>query len=89
VSGKSERQQARQIVAEYQEASLRQLVAHVGVAIDRFRGGELDAFEVDHDHGYGGNDAESHPDPSATPSSDSSGHRWCRASDVASTSHAT
>jgi hypothetical protein len=35
-------------VAEYHEASLRELVAHVGVAIDRFRGGELDPFEVDH-----------------------------------------
>jgi hypothetical protein len=48
VSARSERQQARHAVAAYHEAALAELVAHVAGAIDRFRDGELDAFEVDH-----------------------------------------
>ena len=35
-------------MAGYHEAKLSELVAHVAEAIDRFRGGELDAFDVDH-----------------------------------------
>jgi len=34
-------------VAAYHEAQLAVLVQRVGTAIDRFRGGELDAFDVD------------------------------------------
>lgn len=45
--GKSERQDAREVVAAYHEAALGELVAHVAAAIDGFRGGDLDAFEVD------------------------------------------
>lgn len=37
----------REDVAAYHEAQLAGLVARVGEAIDRFRGGELDAFDVD------------------------------------------
>lgn len=48
MSGKSERQAARETVATYHEARLSELVAQVGGAIDRFRGGDMDAFEVDH-----------------------------------------
>lgn len=42
-----ERRQAREAVAGYHEAKLGELVAHVAEAIDRFRGGELDAFGGD------------------------------------------
>ena len=35
------------MVAAYHEAALGELVAHVAAAIDDFRSGELDAFEVD------------------------------------------
>ena len=48
VPDKSQRQAARAVVADYQHAQLRKLVAHVGEAVDRYRAGELDAFEVDH-----------------------------------------
>ncbi len=34
-------------MAAYHETQLAALEEHVGSAIDRFRGGELDAFEVD------------------------------------------
>ena len=44
---KSERQKAREVVAAYHEAALGELVAHVAAAIDDFRNGALDAFEVD------------------------------------------
>jgi hypothetical protein len=47
MSNKSERRAAREAVAEYHEARLAELVEHVGDAVDRFRAGELDAFEVD------------------------------------------
>jgi len=47
VSGKSERRAARAVVSEYHDAQLRDLVDRVGGAIDRYRTGELDAFEVD------------------------------------------
>ena len=45
--GNSERQEARELVAVYHEAALGELVAHAAAAIDDFRGGDLDAFEVD------------------------------------------
>jgi hypothetical protein len=35
------------VVAEYHQAELGDLVARVGEAVDRYRAGELDAFEVD------------------------------------------
>jgi hypothetical protein len=47
MSSKSERRAAREIVAEYHEACLAELVERVGGGIDGFRAGELDAFEVD------------------------------------------
>ena len=47
VSDKSERRAARSVVAGYHEAELAELVAHVGEAVDRYRAGELDAFDVD------------------------------------------
>jgi hypothetical protein len=47
VSSKSERQAARALVADYHDAQLGALVDHVGEAVDRYRAGELDAFEVD------------------------------------------
>lgn len=48
MSAKSDRQAAREAVAAYHEGQLAALVERVGVAIDRFRGGQLDAFDVDH-----------------------------------------
>lgn len=47
MSGKSERRVARSVVAEYHQAQLGMLVAHVGDAIDRYRAGDLEPFEVD------------------------------------------
>ena len=47
VSSKSERRAARSVVAEYYQAELDGLVARVGEGIDRYRAGDLDAFEVD------------------------------------------
>ena len=48
MSAQSDRQAARATVAAYHEAELAVLVQHVGTAIDRFRDGESDAFDVDH-----------------------------------------
>ena len=47
MSDRSDRQAARAAVAAYHEAQLAVLVQRVGAAIDGFRGGELDAFDVD------------------------------------------
>lgn len=47
MSSKSERRAARAVVADYHGAQLGALVARVGEAVDRYRAGELDAFEVD------------------------------------------
>jgi len=44
---KSERHEARELVAAYHEAALGELVTHVAAAVDDFRSGDLDAFEVD------------------------------------------
>ena len=43
-----ERQQAREAVAAYHQAKLVELLTHVADAVDRYRDGELDSFEVDH-----------------------------------------
>jgi hypothetical protein len=48
VSARSARHQAREAVVVYHGAALAELVTHVAEAIDGFRQGELDAFEVDH-----------------------------------------
>lgn len=48
VSGKSERRAARLVVADYHQAQLGQLVVRVGEAVDRYRAGDVDAFDVDH-----------------------------------------
>lgn len=47
MSSKSERRAAVEVVAEYHEARLAELVQRVGDGVDRFRTGELDAFEAD------------------------------------------
>jgi hypothetical protein len=47
MSSKSERRAAREAVGAYHEARLAELVQHVGDAVERFRAGELDAFDVD------------------------------------------
>lgn len=47
VSSKSERRAARSLVAEYHDAQLSGLVTRVGDAVDRYRAGEMDAFDVD------------------------------------------
>jgi hypothetical protein len=47
MSSKSGRRAAREAVSEYHEARLAELVHRVGDGIDRFRAGELDAFEAD------------------------------------------
>lgn len=47
MSTKSERRAAREVVSAYYEARLGELVRRVGEAVDRFRDGELDAFDAD------------------------------------------
>ena len=47
MSSKSERRAAIEMVAAYHVARLAELLQAVGGAVDRFRAGELDAFEVD------------------------------------------
>ena len=47
MSSKSERRAAVEVVAEYHEAHLAELVRRGGDDVDRFRAGELDAFEAD------------------------------------------
>lgn len=44
---KAERRAARESVSAYHEAELAGLVGHVATAVDRFRAGDMDAFEVD------------------------------------------
>jgi hypothetical protein len=43
-----EREQARAAVAAYHRAKLAELLTHVADAMDGFRDGDVDAFEVDH-----------------------------------------
>jgi hypothetical protein len=47
MSTKSERRAARESIAGYHEARLAELVERVAEAVDRFRAGQLRAFEVD------------------------------------------
>lgn len=47
VGSKRERRAGRALVAAYHEARLGELVEHVAEAVDRFRAGEQDAFDVD------------------------------------------
>jgi hypothetical protein len=47
MSTKSERRDARDLVAGYHEARLVELVHHVGEAIDLYRAGELAVSDVD------------------------------------------
>lgn len=47
MTAKPERRAAREAVAAYHRAQLALLVERVGVEIDRYRAGELDAFDVD------------------------------------------
>jgi len=47
VSGEAERRAARSVVADDHHAQLGELVARVGEVVDRYRAGELDAFDVD------------------------------------------
>ena len=47
MAAKSERRAALEVVAAYHEAELADLLARVSDAIDQFRAGALDVFEVD------------------------------------------
>lgn len=47
VTGKAERRAAQEAVAAYYQAQLGALVERAGEAADRFRAGELDAYEAD------------------------------------------
>jgi len=47
VSAKSDRKAAREAVAAYHAVQLADLVERVGAAIDRYRAGQLDVFDVD------------------------------------------
>ena len=47
MTAKSDRQAAREAVAAFHEAQLAGLVEHIGSAVDRFRSGQMDAFDVD------------------------------------------
>ena len=47
MSSKAERKAALEAVGAYHEAELAALVGRVGDAVERFRAGELDAFETD------------------------------------------
>lgn len=47
VGTKVERQAARETVAGYHQERLSELIGHVANAIDRYRGGEIDAYTVD------------------------------------------
>ncbi|OBJ82580.1 hypothetical protein A9W97_23650 [Mycobacterium gordonae] len=43
----AERRAAREAVAGYHQKRLSELITHVASAIDRYRGGEIDAYDVD------------------------------------------
>jgi hypothetical protein len=47
VTTKSDRRAAREAVAAYHEEQLGELIRHVERAVERFRTGELNSFEVD------------------------------------------
>lgn len=44
---KAERRAARQCVAAYHEAQLAELIEYIAAAVDRYRTGEIDAYDVD------------------------------------------
>jgi len=47
VSSKAERHAARERVSAYHQSQLAGLLSHVGAALDRYRGGEIDAYAMD------------------------------------------
>jgi hypothetical protein len=47
VGTKAERRAARERVSAYHQAQLAGLLSHIRAAIDRYRGGEIDAYAVD------------------------------------------
>ena len=47
VGSKTERQAARALVAAYHKARMADLIEHVAEELDRYRGGEVDAYAVD------------------------------------------
>ena len=47
MSAKSERQAARETVAEYHQAQLALLIERVAVEMDRYCAGELDVYDLD------------------------------------------
>jgi hypothetical protein len=47
VGTKAERRAAHERVSAYHQAQLAGLLSHIGAAIDRYRGGEIDAYAVD------------------------------------------
>lgn len=47
VSGKSDFKKAEETVVGYHERCLRELTEHIADAIDRYRSGDLDAFDVE------------------------------------------
>ena len=47
MAGESPRRVAQKKVGAYHETCLGELADHVGAAIDRYRAGDLDAFEID------------------------------------------
>ena len=47
VSSKAERRTARERVSAYHQSQLAGLLSHVGAALDRYRGGEIDAYAMD------------------------------------------
>ena len=47
MDAKAERRKARDRVASYHEACLKELIEHLGRALDSYRAGEIDAFGMD------------------------------------------
>ena len=47
MSTKAERRAARERVSAYHQSQLAELLSHAGVAIDRYRADEIDAYAVD------------------------------------------
>jgi hypothetical protein len=47
VGTKAERRAAREHVSAYHEARLGELIEYVTAAVDRYRAGEIDAYDVD------------------------------------------
>ena len=45
--GKAERRAARELVAAYHETQLTELFEHVLSAVDRYRAGEIDVYDID------------------------------------------